>query len=147
MAKLLKDLLPNFASQSRSSETRWKQYLLQNWNSIIGDLQTHVQLEKIVSDNTLILGVQDPAWMQELYLLSPMIIRKINEKLDKPHVKQLRFKCSPEKKKLSDTKTVHQAIQPTIKLTAQEQRALEKITDTELKNALRNFLIRCHKEK
>ena len=30
--------------------------------------------------------------MQELYLLSPLLIKTINEKLDQPHIKEIRFK-------------------------------------------------------
>ena len=77
-----------------NKQERWKLYLLNNWKSIIGDLHQHVHIEKI--DKTMItLGVSSSAWMQELYMLSPMLLQKINAHLDQPHVKTIRFKNVP----------------------------------------------------
>src|SRR5579872_5324196 len=87
MAIYLKDILQSLIHP----EKNWKTDLLYKWNEIIGPLHTKVRIEKIL-DDTLILGVFHSCWMQELYLLSPLLIKTINEKLDQPYIKQIRFK-------------------------------------------------------
>src|SRR5579863_4846613 len=81
-------------------EKNWKTVLLYQWRDIIGNLHNKVHIEKIY-DDTLVLGVLHSSWMQELHLLSPLIIKKINEKLEHPHIKQIRFKHMSSKKKLT----------------------------------------------
>jgi len=87
MALRLKELLHTLIHP----EKNWKTNLLYQWHDIIGSLHSKVRIEKIY-DDTLILGVFHSCWMQELYLLSPLLIKTINEKLDQPHIKQIRFK-------------------------------------------------------
>lgn len=125
----------------------WKIDLLRNWDTIIGSLNTKVYLEKI-GDDTLVLGVSDSCWLQELYLLSNVILQVINEKLDRPRIKQLRFKkigIRPEKKaayvKPKPRSRVKRALTP------KEKSALTHIKDVQLQQALEDFLIRCYQEQ
>lgn len=124
----------------------WKMQLLRAWPTVLGDLTPLVSLEKIDND-TLILGVQDSCWLQELYMLSPLILKMINKNLDQPRIKALRFKtrgtkkATPEKA-LPTRKTV--AARP---LSVRERAALETIQDGQLKEALQGFLMRCQQEK
>lgn len=142
MPKTLKSLLPSFIATPNS----WQLQLLNNWATIVGNLATKVTLEKIEKE-TLVLGVYDACWMQELYLLSPLLIDTINQNLDQPRIKQLRFKRAVVKKKIvqSHDKDMPYPLQRL--LTARERAALEKIEDPQLRNALQQFLMRCHKEK
>ncbi len=126
-------------------QDNWKTYLMANWPTIIGDLKKYVTIEKVF-DETLVLGVSDSTWMQELYMLSNILINKINQSLDKPHVKYVRFKlrsekpaakCNNQTKKPKPTVNKH-------KLTFREKKALEKISDRELHEALENFLNKCY---
>ncbi|HEV2601129.1 MAG TPA: DciA family protein [Candidatus Babeliales bacterium] len=124
----------------------WKMALLNNWTDIIGNLAAHVSIETIY-DDTIILVVQDSCWMQELHLLSNLILKKINKNLDTPHIKHLRFKQIGIQKKKSikrEKKTVHYAKQVT--LSSPEKDALQKIKDPHLSSALEQFLIRCYQE-
>lgn len=91
--------IKNFLATALPQQQSWQLFLLQEWNNIVGDLKIQVRLEKIQA-NTLLLGVSNASWMQELYCLSDVLITKINEKLEYPHVKKLRFKCSAPKKKV-----------------------------------------------
>lgn len=138
MAKHVKELLPSILPKPES----WKLRLLQEWDSIVGDLKIQVRLEKIQKD-TLILGVSNNSWMQELYCLSDVLIKKINAKLDQPHVKKLRFKCSSIKKNHTITITKTEIPFREIPLTFSQKKALEKIEDLHLQQALKNFLMRC----
>jgi len=139
----IKDLLQSFVDKKRD----WKVDLLYKWRDIIGSLHDKVRIEKIHND-TLILGVFHPCWMQELYLLSPLLLKTINEKLDQHYIKQLRFKHVCIKKNTYKKEQVQTIPQDTIvRLTYEDERVLTRITDTTLRDALRAFRIRCYQEK
>jgi Dna[CI] antecedent DciA-like protein len=126
----------------------WKFILLRDWPTIIGDLAEHVSIEKIEND-TLILQVQNSCWLQELYLLSPLLLSTINKKLDKAYIKKLRFKQKgivtrheqPQNKQQKNSPTSMPSLSP------QERQALARIGDPQLQMALKEFLYRCHREK
>ena len=104
-------------------------------------------MEKIHED-TLILGVQDSCWLQELYLLSNMLLKSINQTLDQPRIKHLRFKTIGIKKEKQRRVNVkkERCFIPVV-LNSCETKALQEVKDPELKKALENFLIRCYQEK
>lgn len=127
-------------------EKNWKTDLLYRWNDIIGSLNSKVRIEKIY-DDTLILGVFHSCWMQELYLLSPLLIKTINEKLDQPYIKEIRFKhvgLKNLKKNISTPTAVKKKKE--IILTKEDERTLAKIADPALRNALKAFRMRCYQE-
>lgn len=138
----LKDLL------SKTFQATWKIKLLTDWPHIMGNLADKVSLEKIY-DDTLILGVNNGSWLQELYLLSSTLIKMINEHLETPRIKILRFKQSSKQSKKELIYQVSPILAPKKKyiLKLKEQKALESINDIELKNALHSFLERCQKDK
>jgi hypothetical protein len=141
MATQLKDFLPSLLKKDES----WQTKLLCSWSSIIGSLHTRVRLEKINND-TLVLGVYDACWMQELYLLTPTLISTINQNLDQPRIKHLRFTRAVAKKEKKRTPIPeHQEPTPYV-LNTTQQKALSAIADPHLRQALHNFLIRCNKE-
>lgn len=141
MAKHIKDLVDQLLPQHKD----WKFQLLSNWNNIIGDLHKQVRLEKIHEDS-LVLGVTNSSWMQELYLLSPLLIKKINEKLDVPRIKQLRFKIASIQKQKNKIALMPKKLKQVV-LSGTEKEALEKIVDEQLRDAMKNFLIRCYHEQ
>lgn len=141
MAKQIKDLLSDLLPKPDS----WKLYLVQKWDTIIGELNMQVRLEKIQKD-TLILSVSNASWMQELHCLSDILIKKINQHLEYPHVKQLRFKCTPRLKKATvmNTNDRKPFVFHDIALTGKQKQALERITDVQLQYVLKKFLARCY---
>ncbi|MCX5922319.1 MAG: DciA family protein [Candidatus Dependentiae bacterium] len=143
MAQEIKNLIPSILH----GDQNWKFKLLSNWHAIFGPLSTRVSLEKI-HDDILILGVQDSCWLQELYLLSTVLLKTINETLDQPRIKNLRFKIIGNKKK-KQPQQLKQKVwsKHAVTLTTVEDNALHKIQDPQLRDALKNFLIRCHQEK
>lgn len=143
MAQKIKDLLERFLVKEES----WHFDLLRNWNTILGKLHTKVQLEKIEKD-TLILGVYDSCWLQELYLMSPLLLKTINQSLDQPRIKQLRFrKIGIFKKQEAKKNTKTSRVLKPVVLTSEQKEALNSISDAQLRAALENFLIRCHQER
>ncbi len=143
MAQPIKNLLTTLIKPKHS----WHIQLLSSWDSTLGKLSSKVRLEKI-DDDTLVLGVYDSCWMQELYLMTPMLIATINKKLDQPYIKHLRFKRVVARKHTPQPVVLtlppnHQEV--TLKPT--EYAALEKIKDPQLSMALQQFLIRCIRRK
>jgi hypothetical protein len=136
--KLLEDLF--------NIQDNWKCKLLNNWTSIIGSLASQVCVEKI-EDETLTLGVRDSCWLQELHLLSPLLLKEINNKLDQPRIKKLRFKAMTHIKhnRAAKTKNTNTNLHSRA-LSHKEQAALNKIEDTQLQSVLQRFLMRCSHE-
>lgn len=136
--------IKNIISSILSNQNDWKIKLLQSWPEIIGQLKSKVVLEKI-NDDSLVIGVYDSCWLQELYLLSPILLKKINKKLETQSFKRLRFK-QVDIKNYKKAKKVEKFAPIKIErhLTTKEERALEKINDDGLKIALKSFLIKCH---
>lgn len=142
MALRLKELLHTLIRP----EKNWKTNLLYQWHDIIGSLHSKVRIEKIY-DDTLILGVFHSCWMQELYLLSPLLIKTINEKLDQPYIKQIRFKHVGLKELHKKSNPYYSAKKKKdVELTKDDERTLAKIADPTLRNALKAFRIRCYQE-
>lgn len=140
--------IKNILSSLFDNQDKWQLHLLSQWDTILGHLKTKVQLVKIL-DDTLILGVMDPCWMQELYLLSNLLIKTINQNLDQPRIKYLRFKTIGIKKNKQKKRTsyVDKLAIKEVQLSSKEERALKQISDPSLENALRQYLVRCYQEK
>lgn len=143
MAHKIEELIDKILAHDQS----WHRDLIRNWNTIIGPLHSKVQLEKI-EDSLLILGVYDSCWMQELYLLTPLLLRTINQKLDQPRIKQLRFKTVGRRHKKTEAQSRQIVKKHTVVvLNKHEQEALNNIKDPQLQEALKQFLMRCYQEK
>lgn len=144
-SKHVANFLDQFIQNALPNNKSWQLHLVKNWPDIIGNLSNHVRLEKIYG-TTLILGVYDSHWMQELYLFSQILLDKINKQLEKPVVTHLKFKkvVRPKQRK---TKQAHAYSAPKIALSSKEEGVLSKIEDPELQNVLKKFLIRCHTQQ
>ncbi|HBS48421.1 TPA: hypothetical protein DEO28_00100 [Candidatus Dependentiae bacterium] len=123
-------------------ETLWKVKLFQNWNDIIGEnLKDKIRIERIDS-NTITLGVDHPAWAQELNSLSNLFKKRINDVLETNQIEIIRFKVTG-KKKIAKTQNVqfiknrkNSSNNTEISFSVKEQKSLDKIKDIELKNVL-----------
>jgi hypothetical protein len=141
MAVLLKDLVPLIVDNKND----WRASLLKNWHQIIGSLATRVRLEKVTQD-MVIVGVYESHWMQELYLLTPVMIDSINDFLGKPYIKQIRLKLVEDKEAPTRYKPRKKKdwVVPQVDLTTTQKGALDKITDPQLRDALVGFWMKCH---
>ena len=145
MPQSIKNILDSYFS----GQENWKIKLLKNWDAIIGKLKKQVRLEKVY-DDTVILGVYDGHWMQELYLLSNVLLKTINDALDKPRIKKIRFKLVDTKKEktpIKEEKSVQSDVQTSIIVSRSELKTLEKIEDPQLRSVLYDFLMRCTRER
>jgi len=142
MTQHIKNFLKQFVSKSD-----WKLDLIAKWPMIIGTLNDKVTLEH-VDETSITLGVNNSSWMQELYLLSPMLRDIINKHLDKPRIKDIRFKNVTFKAKDIPQSTLipHKKNKP-VTLSSKELETLNNIKNAELRDVLKQFLIRCHQER
>lgn len=137
--------IKEFLNHLFNEQKNWQLRLLNAWPNIVGLIKTHVELLKIY-DDTLVIGVLDSCWLQELYLFSPLLLQKINEHLDKPRIKKLRFKAiGTDNKKIKKNSQEYITIskQPLV-LTSTQKEALAGIEDEQLRDALKNYLIRAY---
>ena len=102
-------------------------------------------LEKL-QGTTLVVGVHQQAWLQELYILSSVIIKTINDQLDEHKIEKIQFKLAASKKKTErPIEQINTFNTKNITLTKKEEITLTTIQDPELREALKSFLIRCKK--
>jgi hypothetical protein len=142
MACTLKSLLDAVLK----SEEDWRLRLVRQWPAIVGDLHSKMRLERVAND-TVIIGVYDSHWMQELFMLSRVIIRTINGKLGAEHVAKLRFILAPtkeaQKKKMPESEVKNTGLRASMNV--HQRKALKTIKDDQLQDALQNFFYRCDK--
>ncbi len=137
----VKNILDSLLQPSLQKEA-WKINLIKNWPTIIGSLHEKVSLQKI-NATSVVLGVYDSSWIQELYLLSKLILKKINSNLDRPRIETLRFQCIEKKEHVVKKQAPMQELERKRTLKPQEILALQKIHDQQLSAALQSLLQRC----
>ncbi len=123
----------------------WKMRVISEWPTIMGPLASRISVEKIEGD-AIFVRVCNSTWMQELYLLSDLLLNKINQTLPQPYIKKIRFKHAIPLtiKTTSTTHTITHKTRARPQLNQQEKRALNAIVDTDLRTALEQFLTRCY---
>ena len=141
---MLLDLQKVLNSCWESKLSGWQLKIIIDWPIIIGNICEQARIEKVYND-TVVLGVYDTCWMQQLHLLSNMIIKKINTHLDGNYIKQIKLKYV---QKHVFRKIMPNSAKPTIEHvpSPSETIALKKIRDLELRAAIHNFLDRCMRE-
>lgn len=123
----------------------WQQLLFDRWTDIVGELATRMRIERVTSD-TVTIGVYDVHWMHELYYLSGDLKARINDQLDEPHVKHVRFVLAKKRhgagvEEQKNERVPHKK-QTGRALSMYEQRALQHVHDEQLQSLLRNLMER-----
>ncbi len=149
MSQHIKNLIPSCMLR----ESAWQKALLAAWPSIMGPLHEHAVIEKIVPP-LLVIGVTNSCLLQELHLLSPVLLKKIQETVAADSLKQIRLqlKAMPRRNtpRVLTTPMVHM---PQKKLTQEatmlpmlHKNALMNIKDQSLRDALLSFWLHCFRE-
>ena len=94
--------LGTFLTNIIPQEHSWKIKLFGQWKNIIGHLSEKVRIEKI-TESSITLGVCHATWAHELFLLSPMIKKKINNLLREEKIKNIHFRTVTLEKKIRAT--------------------------------------------
>jgi hypothetical protein len=121
----------------------WRLDLARRWDSVVGSLQTKIRLEKTY-DDTAVIGVYESYWMQELYLLSAELCDSINDVIGQKKIKQIRFQLVEARERPPAKPLPKPYVPPkVVPLTESQKRALTKIQDPYLKQAMTEFWMRC----
>jgi len=138
MARLLRDIVPQILSHDE-----WQVVLARQWKEAVGNLKTRIRLEKIF-DDTLVVGVYEYHWMQELYLLSPLLQDSLNKFLGHQRINHLRFVLVEDRKRVPRKPKPKLLVRPeTVVLSIQQESALLTIEDEAFRKTLREYWGRC----
>ena len=142
--KHIEQAINSFFQKSNDNQY-WKVNLLQNWENIVGSIASKAIIHKIYKDS-ITLGVYELCWMQELYILSPIIQKKINDFLGSEEIKTIRFRSAKVLNDASSLKNKKREIKeiPNKILSAKEQAIILSIKDPELAESLKLLLQKCH---
>jgi len=116
--------------------------LLRAWPDIMGKLHRYTRMETFYPDKTLLIGVYDPQWMQELRCLSNEIVQHINDYFQKTIVTQVRCRLVARRRQKNSSYrpyvSRHEASQQ-LQLTSHAEQVLYQIPDQRLRQALDAF--------
>ncbi|NLZ54139.1 MAG: DUF721 domain-containing protein [Thermoanaerobacteraceae bacterium] len=62
-----------------------------NYETMVGEKIAEISKPTFMQNGTLFVGVNNHIWMHELYMLKPELVDKINSKLPRPLVKNIKF--------------------------------------------------------
>lgn len=143
MNRPLADILHSIIPEDLS----WKITLLKAWPEIVGKLADRVSIFGIEHDR-IILQTSHPAWAQELNFLAPLIIAKIDALIGPGIIQSISFKIV-KRRPLQTTGNANKnnhslhATQPKhYAMTRKESEKLDLLQDEQLREALRNYLLR-----
>lgn len=139
IADILQSIIPD--------DVAWKLKLLRAWPSIVGKLAERVTIFTI-EDDRLILQTSHPAWAQELSFLSPLIHEKIDALIGPRIIRTISFKITNRRTAPTGTssprnaQSLHSSKPAPYAMTKQEAAKLEAVQDEQLKDVLRDYLLR-----
>ena len=140
MAFSLHDLVATIVGEDQDD---WRKRLMKEWPTIVGNLHQRMRLERVMNE-TAVIGVYEIHWMQELYMISDMIVSTINQKLGGVYVHKIRFVVADKAHERKEKKRAVLAAACRQKsLAAPQKAALTKIQDQKLKEALSQLWSQC----
>ncbi len=129
--------------KTKLSVNSWQAHLLKDWPNIVGPLHEQMRIEKIERD-CLVLGVYDPHWMHELFMLAPTIIETIRQTTGHTHIAHLRFVYVAKKENPQKTEqTATKAKKEPKELSPRQEQVLTRVHNVDLQKALRSFFNNC----
>lgn len=121
----------------------WRKRLAKEWPTLVGDLHTRMRFEKM-SHDVLVIGVYDMHWMHELYMMAPMIVHALNEKLGGNFITKIRFVVVNKTERVHKRHTSTDALCASEKPLAEPQKqALANVKDEHTQKALSKLWQRC----
>ncbi len=145
ISSLLKDILgqPGFGEQIN----RHQAWLI--WDQLVGEQIAARARPLKLRKGTLEVQVDHPVWMQQLQMLKPAILEKINAQIPHAGIEEIYLRQTRQSQAYTPTKK-KQVVEPLpwaqIELTSIEKEAIEKeisqINNIDLKNEMRIFFTR-----
>ncbi|KKS68634.1 MAG: hypothetical protein UV38_C0001G0175 [candidate division TM6 bacterium GW2011_GWE2_42_60] len=136
----MKDLLGSVLT----TKGNWQIRLMKDWPLIVGDLQVHMRLERVLG-NVLVVGVYDSHWLHELSMLSPMVVQTINDHLGGAFVTRIRFIVVERKEKKSEqpASRERELSMPEVAMNSRQEYVLRSVKDVQLQKVLEKVFYRC----
>jgi hypothetical protein len=131
--KQLKDIVNNINQINKFS---WHYEFIKSWPTIARGLEEHLSIGNILKD-TVTLEVHDSSWIQEVHLLSPVILNRIQQfypAIQKIKVSKISKKRIAQKKEILSLN----------KITDQEKNVVKIVKDKELAKALLSYYTICN---
>jgi len=131
--------------QSLEIDVPLKTYsILGAWNEIVGESVAAHSQPRTIRNRILFIDVAHPTWMQQLQFLKPTLLEKINTFLGESLIQDIRFKLGKVPSKVpAPPKTLSMEDQELDKATLKRiEGVLQKMDDEELRNSLREVLIK-----
>ena len=91
-AERVSDVVADYLQQSGLARRVEQAAVIPEWPSLVGSQVAAVtQPRSVTPDGTLFVWVTTNAWMTELSLLEPELLRALNSKPDRPAVRRIRW--------------------------------------------------------
>ena len=88
----LGDVLANVLQRAGIASRVEQAGIIPEWSALVGEQIAHVtEPQSISADGTLFVHVTTNAWMMELSLMEPELLRALNAKEDRVAVKKIRW--------------------------------------------------------
>ena len=87
LSKVLEQILKNYGLELKLKESE----ALNIWNDIAGKKISRITEPLKIQDGRLFIRVSSPSWRNELVLLKPKIIEKMNERIGSKIIKEIIF--------------------------------------------------------
>ena len=137
--ELLEKLLHNFGLDKRLQQYR----ALIIWDEVVGpQIDAHARPSKI-RGSVLEVCVDQPAWMQQLQLMKPQILKKLNEQLGEAEIKEIflkRGKVPPPMEEEAPVPPAWKSVHLDLEERKQIDEVLTAIDDPELRTRLERML-------
>lgn len=88
------DILKNTLKKMQIDQPMKKYSIWNYWAEIVGPKIASKAQPLRVQDNTLVVGVISHAWMTELTHMKTMLLKKIQEKIEKCPIQNIRFEIN-----------------------------------------------------
>jgi len=118
--------------------------ILGAWNEIVGESVAAHSRPRAIRNRILFIDVAHPTWMQQLQFLKPTLLEKINTFLGESLIQDIRFKLGETLSNVpTPPKTLSMEDEKLDKATLNRiEGLLQKMDDEELRNSLREVLIK-----
>lgn len=135
--ELLGDLQRNLGVAERLQQYR----IWQIWDEVVGPQTASHARPLRIRDNTLEVRVDHPVWMQQLQLLKPRLIARLNERIAPAAIADIYWRRGDLPPAMSPPPPPPPLPEPTPDQLATIDQRLATITDPELRAAFRTLLI------
>jgi len=120
-----------------------EQQVFQVWKEALGEPLASNLRPLFIAQGSLVIGVRDSAWMQELQFMKKEIKQKLNRKLGPGTVREVRFKISGFEDKDSEEESQPPAKEVVLppELVKEAEEAVSVIPDPRLREQVLNTLL------